>query len=64
VIPTFHPAAVLRGGGERSRQFAEFHGDFDLVRRTLETSGRAPEPARDGGSEAEAPPNEAQLELF
>jgi uracil-DNA glycosylase len=35
VIPTFHPAAVLRGGGETSRQFAEFRSDFELMRDTL-----------------------------
>jgi DNA polymerase len=44
VIPTFHPAAVLHGGGERSPQFAALREDFGLVRRTL-----------DGGV-AEAPP--------
>jgi uracil-DNA glycosylase len=32
VIPTFHPAAVLRGGGESSRQFLEFRDDFELIR--------------------------------
>jgi uracil-DNA glycosylase len=35
VIPTFHPAAVLRGGGERSRQYEELRQDFELVRDTL-----------------------------
>ena len=36
VIPTFHPAAILHGGGEKSRQFGELREDFELVRDTLE----------------------------
>jgi uracil-DNA glycosylase family 4 len=36
VIPTFHPAAILRGGGEKSRQFQLLLDDFRLVRRTLD----------------------------
>ena len=44
VIPTFHPAAILRGGGEGSRQFVDFTEDFHLIRRTLASSpGIAPE---------------------
>ncbi|HET9672394.1 MAG TPA: uracil-DNA glycosylase [Actinomycetota bacterium] len=43
VIPTFHPAAILRGGGEGSRQFADFREDFGLIRETLAASPR-PEP--------------------
>jgi uracil-DNA glycosylase family 4 len=35
VIPTFHPAAILHGGGEKSRQFQLLLDDFRLVRRTL-----------------------------
>src|SRR3954451_17644732 len=42
VIPTFHPAAILRGGGEKGRQFGELQEDFALIQRTL--------------AEAEAPP--------
>jgi DNA polymerase len=42
VIPTFHPAAILRGGGETSRQFAEFRADFELMRDTLATLEQAP----------------------
>jgi uracil-DNA glycosylase len=53
VIPTFHPAAILHGGGEKSRQFAELREDFELVRDTLapmtsppaEGSAPAKEPA-------------------
>jgi len=36
VIPTFHPAAILHGGGEKSRQFQLLLDDFRLVRRTLD----------------------------
>ena len=35
VIPTFHPAAILHGGGEKSRQFGELEEDFALIERTL-----------------------------
>jgi DNA polymerase len=44
VIPTFHPAAILRGGGEGSRQFADLREDFELVRDTLAALDRRPEP--------------------
>ncbi len=36
VIPTFHPAAVLRGGGAASRQMADIRADFAAVRAALE----------------------------
>jgi uracil-DNA glycosylase family 4 len=45
VIPTFHPAAILHGGGERSPQFAALREDFGLVRRTLVD---CKEPSADG----------------
>ena len=61
VIPTFHPAAILRGGGESSRQFLEFREDFDLIRETLATLDRPPEPVTVLGAE---PAPEEQLELF
>jgi uracil-DNA glycosylase family 4 len=63
VIPTFHPAAILRGGGESSRQFLEFRDDFELVRDTLATFDHAPEPEPVIVPEAEPKPEE-QLELF
>jgi DNA polymerase len=62
VIPTFHPAAILHGGGEKSRQFADLQEDFALIKRTLD----APPPAAslaDYGR-TEAPPPDDQLELF
>ncbi len=40
VIPTFHPAAILHGGGEKSRQFQLLKDDFALVRSTLDDRGR------------------------
>jgi uracil-DNA glycosylase family 4 len=61
VIPTFHPAAILRGGGETSRQFGEFREDFELIRDTLAAMDREPEPDR--VPEADPVPEE-QLELF
>ena len=45
VIPTFHPAAILHGGGEKSKQFASLQEDFALIRATLDAmpaDGAAP----------------------
>jgi DNA polymerase len=42
VIPTFHPAAVLHGGGESGTQMAALRSDFRLIREVLEEP--APEP--------------------
>jgi uracil-DNA glycosylase family 4 len=67
VIPTYHPAAILRGGGEGSRQFAELREDFELVRETLAALERPPAPAAvpEPASVAEpASVPEGQLELF
>jgi uracil-DNA glycosylase family 4 len=68
VVPTFHPAAILRGGGESSRQFLEFRDDFELVRETLATLNREPEPVPAPDPvvvpEAAEPAPEEQLELF
>ena len=75
VIPTFHPAAILHGGGEGSRQFELLRDDFRLVRRTLdelEAPAASAEP-RPGGAGAEPGPGPGatveipdtdQLELF
>ncbi|MGH2710418.1 MAG: uracil-DNA glycosylase [Actinomycetota bacterium] len=54
VIPTFHPAAVLRGGGAASRTMQQVREDFATIRATLDES-------RDSG--AAAVPEE-QLGLF
>jgi DNA polymerase len=45
VIPTFHPAAILHGGGERSRQFQLLREDFSLIQRTLAVAAAPPTPA-------------------
>jgi uracil-DNA glycosylase len=77
VIPTFHPAAILHGGGETSKQFELLRDDFGLIKRTLEE--RPPDRPVDpqyGSSVApgeiprtviqvpEAEPEADQLELF
>jgi uracil-DNA glycosylase len=41
VIPTFHPAAILHGGGEKSSQFGQLKEDFELIRRTLRGAAQA-----------------------
>lgn len=35
VIPTFHPAAILHGGGEASSQMAALRSDFQAIREVL-----------------------------
>jgi DNA polymerase len=60
VIPTFHPAAILHGGGERSRQFQDLQEDFRMVRDTLD---RARNPSAPETVVLPAEPEE-QLELF
>jgi DNA polymerase len=69
VIPTFHPAAILRGGGEKGRQFQDLREDFALVRRTLDRALAPVPPARAGTDDLpraeEAAATEAdQMELF
>jgi uracil-DNA glycosylase len=44
VIPTFHPAAVLHGGGENSRQMAALRMDFQEMKRAL---GERPQPVEE-----------------
>ena len=36
VVPTFHPAAVLHGGGEAGAQMAALRSDFRTIREILE----------------------------
>jgi hypothetical protein len=36
VIPTFHPAAILRGGGEAGTQMASVRSDFAALRAVLD----------------------------
>jgi uracil-DNA glycosylase len=54
VVPTFHPAAILRGGGDNGPQMAALRSDFRTIRSILEEP--APEPV--------AVPAEEQLGLF
>jgi DNA polymerase len=44
VIPTFHPAAILRGGGEASTQMTALRSDFQEIRRAL---AEMPEPVEE-----------------
>jgi uracil-DNA glycosylase len=53
VIPTFHPAAILHGGGEAGSQMAAIRADFELIRRIV--AEPPPEPVTAG---------EEQLGLF
>lgn len=54
LIPTFHPAAALRGG---DRVLAQMRQDFELVRQTLEDTERI-------GESVERQPEQTRLELF
>ena len=66
MIPTFHPAAILRSGGDGSKQFELFREDFVLIGRTLEEL-REPHPAAGTGGprpEVSTAAGEEQLELF
>ncbi len=44
VIPTFHPAAILRGGGEASTQMSALRSDFQEIKRAL---AEIPEPVEE-----------------
>ena len=44
VIPTFHPAAILRGGGAASKQMEAVRQDFQTVKEAL---GEQPEPVEE-----------------
>ncbi len=62
VIPTFHPAAILRSG-ENSRQMEQLREDFSLIRRTLEDLEKRAKEAADAG-EPITLGEEEQMELF
>jgi DNA polymerase len=64
VVPTFHPAAILHGGGEGSRQYELLLDDFRLVRRTLDESTRAAAGPDVPGAASGDGPEVDQLELF
>ena len=54
VIPTFHPAAILHGGGMASKQMQSLQDDFAEIRRALDERATA----------AAEPAPEEQLGLF
>ncbi len=65
VIPTFHPAAILHGGGEKSRQFGELQEDFALIQRTLaQPPTPSARPMLDLSRDDPPPASDDQLELF
>ncbi len=65
VIPTFHPAAILHGGGEKSRQFQDLRDDFTMIRATLDAPVVVPDPDPVvGHADDDHPPAEHQMELF
>jgi DNA polymerase len=64
VIPTFHPAAILHGGGEKSRQFADLRQDFALIRATLDAPVVVPEPVPSSHPGPGDHAGEQQMELF
>jgi uracil-DNA glycosylase len=43
VIPTFHPAAILRGGGAASKQMEAVRQDFQMVKELLADVPESPE---------------------
>jgi uracil-DNA glycosylase len=54
VIPTFHPAAILRGGGDASRAMQQIRQDFAAIREALDQARAA----------GDVPVLEEQLGLF
>jgi uracil-DNA glycosylase, family 4 len=65
VVPTFHPAAILRTG-EKSSQFEQLKEDFQLIKRTLqgEAEGRVvPEQTAPASPAAMAPGEIARIIL-
>jgi DNA polymerase len=51
VIPTFHPAAVLHGGGQASPQMQALRSDFALIRQLLDERKSVPATAAPAGEE-------------
>lgn len=51
VVPTFHPAAILHGGGESSRQFQMLRADFEVIREIAAQAPPDPEPEPEGPEE-------------
>ncbi|MEX2274285.1 MAG: uracil-DNA glycosylase [Actinomycetota bacterium] len=66
VIPTFHPAAILHGGGERSSAFKGLQADFAEIKVALDEPVVVPEaaPAAPTVGANEQVPDSEQLGLF
>ena len=67
VVPTVHPAAILHGGGESSRQFEMLRADFEVIRQIATARPEAdPDPERGPGlgHGVEGGGAEEQLGLF
>jgi uracil-DNA glycosylase len=65
VIPTFHPAAVLHGGGENSRQMAQMREDFAEIHEAMRERREPPVVhVPDVGPDLEPAVPEEQLGLF
>ena len=62
VMPTFHPAAILHGGGEGSTQFEQLREDFAAIKRILEDLRNPPSPKVVPAGPPSA--DEDQMELF
>jgi DNA polymerase len=63
VVPTFHPAAVLRGGGDDSPQMRQLRDDLRLARTTLDELDAREKTSANVGV-AVAMGSDEQLELF
>lgn len=61
VIPTYHPAAILRSGGEGSSRFREFAADFGEVASALADPTPPPTASPSPGDGSSGP---SQLGLF
>jgi len=61
LVPTFHPAAALRGS---PRILAEMQEDFGLVRSILDGNLHEEPPQPEPRRDAESPPGGEQLDLF
>ncbi|MGH2722492.1 MAG: uracil-DNA glycosylase [Actinomycetota bacterium] len=62
VIPTFHPAAILHGGGEGSPQMQALRSDFALVRKVLDEKAAERRAAAASPPAPAAPPAEERVE--
>lgn len=60
VVPVYHPAAILRGGGESSPRFREFEEDFRAVAAVLAGSRSAPASTEHRAADD----GDGQMELF